>query len=414
MASLTGIKIIDFTHVQAGPTCTQQLAWLGADVIKVEPPGKGDITRSQLRDRPEVDSLYFTMLNHNKRSLTLDVKTIKGKEIFSELIKNSDVLVENFADGVLERLGFGWDIIHAINPRLVLASIKGFPPGPHQDVKLFENIAQCVGGSASTTGHMHEPPMTTSAQIGDIGTGMQLALGIVSALFQRHTTGQGQHVIASMQDTVMNFLRIKLRDQLRIDAGVALKEYAAAASDQSIDTVPRTGNAHRSFQPGKVVKCKGWQTDPNSYIYVQIINSIWPTICKIIGKEHWILDPSFAEGEPRYSRAQEIFDAIESWSVQHDKFEAWQELKQNKIPSGPVMSWRDISNAQWLKDSQSIVTVSHPVRGDHITVGNPVRMSEGTVDISRAPLLGEHCSEILLELGYQPREIELLKMDGVI
>lgn len=413
-SALSGVRIIDFTHIQAGPTCTQQLAWLGADVIKVELPGKGDITRSQLRDRPGVDSLYFTMLNHNKRSLTLDLKTEQGKDIFARLLAVSDVLVENFSDGVLDRLGFDWSRIQDINPRLILASIKGFAPGPYQTAKLFENIAQCVGGSASTTGHMYEPPMTTSAQIGDVGTGVQLALGVVSALYQRHASGRGQRVTANMQDSVMNLLRIKLRDQLRIEAGCDLKEYAKTAHVAQVDAVPRTGNAHRSFQPGKVVKCRGWESDANSYLYVQITNPIWPDLCRLIGRDEWIHDPDFQEGQLRYAKAEQIFHQIESWSQKLDKFHAWEQLLALKIPSGPVMSWKDIAHAEWLKQSGSIVTVKHPHRGDHVTVGNPLRMSDSAVDIQRAPLLGEHTQHILAELGYDQATVHHMQQAGVI
>jgi formyl-CoA transferase len=205
--ALDGVKILDFTHVQSGPTCTQLLAWFGADVIKIEKPGTGDITRGQLRDIPDVDSLYFTMLNHNKRSITLDTKNPKGKEVLDGLIKYCDVLVENFAPGVLDRMGLTWDYIHKLNPRMIVASVKGFGPGPYEDCKVYENVAQCAGGAASTTGFRDGPPLVTGAQIGDSGTGLHLALGIVAALFQRITTGKGQKVLCAMQDGVLNLAR---------------------------------------------------------------------------------------------------------------------------------------------------------------------------------------------------------------
>ena len=201
--ALKGVRILDFTHVQSGPTCTQLLAWFGADVIKVERPGVGDITRGQLQDIPNVDSLYFTMLNHNKRSITLDTKNPKGKEVLTALIKTCDVLVENFGPGVLDRMGFPWEKIHAINPKMIVASIKGFGPGPYEDCKVYENVAQCTGGAASTTGFRDGLPLVTGAQIGDSGTGLHLALGIVTALYQRTMTGQGQKVTAAMQDGVL-------------------------------------------------------------------------------------------------------------------------------------------------------------------------------------------------------------------
>src|SRR3982074_3580133 len=214
--ALDGVRILDFTHVQSGPTSPQLLAGLGADVIKVEKAGSGDITREQLRDIPDVDSLYFTMLNHNKRSITLDAKNAKGKQVLERLVKRCDVLVENFAPGALDRMGFTWERIQQLNPRMIVASVKGFGPGPYQDCKVYENVAQCAGGSASTTGFDDGPPLVTGGQVGRRGTGLHLALGIVAALYQRNSTGRGQKVLAAMQDAVLNLCRVKLRDQQRL------------------------------------------------------------------------------------------------------------------------------------------------------------------------------------------------------
>src|SRR5215217_150533 len=239
MKALEGVKVLDFTHVQSGPTCTQLLAWFGADVIKVERPGVGDITRGQLQDVKGVDSLYFTMLNHNKRSITIDSKNPKGKEVLEALIKTCDVLVENFAPGALDRMGLTWPHIQSLNPRMIVASVKGFGPGPYEDCKVYENVAQCAGGSASTTGFDDGPPLVTGAQIGDSGTGLHLALGIVTALYQRTMTGRGQKVTAAMQDGVLNLARVKLRDQQRLAHG-PLKEYSQYGEGIPFgDAVPR-------------------------------------------------------------------------------------------------------------------------------------------------------------------------------
>ena len=265
--ALEGVRILDMTHVQSGPTCTQLLAWFGADVIKVERPGAGDATRGQLRDIPDVDSLYFTMLNHNKRSVTLNTKHEKGKDIFTRLIKHCDVMVENFAPGAIDRMGFPWEKIHEINPRMIYASVKGFGPGPFEDCKVYENVAQCTGGAASTTGVLDGFPMVTGAQIGDSGTGLNLALGIVTALFHREKSGRGQRVTCSMQDGVLNLCRVKLRDQQRLSHG-PLKEYPQYPNGVFGDATPRSGNASGGGQPGWIVKCKGWETDPDAYIYV--------------------------------------------------------------------------------------------------------------------------------------------------
>src|SRR5436853_4447952 len=274
--ALQGVRILDFTHVQSGPTCTQLLAWFGADVIKVERPGVGDLHRGQLQDLPHVDRLYFTMLNPNKRSITLDTKNPKGKEVLTALIKNCDVLVENFGPGVLDRMGFPWEKIQSINPKMIVASIKGFGPGPYEDCKVYENVAQCTGGSASTTGFDDGPPMVTGAQIGDSGTGLHLALGIVAALYQRTMTGRGQKVLAAMQDGVLNLCRVKLRDQQRLERTGVLTEYPQYPDTHFPDAVPRAGNASGGGQPGWILKCKGWETDNNAYIYFITQAAVWP------------------------------------------------------------------------------------------------------------------------------------------
>jgi formyl-CoA transferase len=289
--ALDGIRVLDMTHVQSGPTCTQLMAWFGADVIKVELPWRGDITRCQLQDIPKVDSLYFTMLNGNKRSITLNTKTERGKDIFRSLVKKCDVLVENFAPGALDRQGFTWEAIQKLNPRIIYASVKGFGPGPFQDCKVYENVAQCTGGSASTTGFDDGPPLVTGAQIGDSGTGLHLLAGILAALFQREKTGRGQRVECAMQDSVLNLCRVKLRDQQRLAHG-PLKEFPQYPNGRFGDATPRSGNASGGGQPGWAVKCKGG--GPNDYIYVIIQPPGWPVFMRLIGREELIDDPEWA------------------------------------------------------------------------------------------------------------------------
>src|SRR5881275_2115703 len=326
--ALTGVRILDFTHVQSGPTCTQLLAWFGADVIKVERPGVGDITRGQLQDKPNVDSLYFTMLNHNKRSITLDTKNPKGKEVLTALIKKCDVLVENFGPGVLDRMGFPWEKIQSINPKMIVASIKGFGPGPYEDCKVYENVAQCTGGSASTTGFPDGVPLVTGAQIGDSGTGLHLALGIVTALYHRTKTGQGQKVTAAMQDGVLNLCRVKLRDQQRLARTGVMQEYPQYPHGQFGSAVPRAGNASGGGQPGWIIKCKGWEKDPNAYLYFIAQAPVWKDICKVIGKEAWITDPHYATPDARLPRLMEVFAEVERWTLTKTKFEAMAELNE--------------------------------------------------------------------------------------
>ncbi len=305
--ALEGVRILDFTHVQSGPTCTQLLGYMGADVIKIERPGVGDITRGQLRDVKGADSLYFTMLNGNKRSITIDSKHPKGKEIIERLIKHCDVLVENFAPGALDRMGFTWEHIHKLNPRMIVASVKGFGPGPYEDCKVYENVAQCAGGSASTTGFREGPPLVTGAQIGDSGTGLHLAFGIVSALYQRMRTGRGQSVLCAMQDGVLNLARVKLRDQQRLAHG-PLTEYRQYGEGIPFGkAVPRSGNDSGGGQPGWILKCKGWETDPDAYIYFITQAPVWEVICDLIGKPEWKTDPDYATPPARLPRLGHIF-----------------------------------------------------------------------------------------------------------
>jgi formyl-CoA transferase len=412
--ALDGVRILDFTHVQSGPTCTQLLAWLGADVIKVERAGEGDITRGQLRDIPGVDSLYFTMLNHNKRSITVDAKNPKGKEVLEALVKKCDVLVENFAPGALDRMGFTWERIQQLNPKMIVASVKGFGPGPYEDCKVYENVAQCAGGAASTTGFDDGPPVVSGAQIGDSGTGLHLALGIVAALFQRNTTGRGQKVLAAMQDGVLNLCRVKLRDQQRLERTGVMKEYPQFPNGTFGDAVPRAGNASGGGQPGWILKCKGWETDPNAYIYFITQAPVWGEICKVIGKEEWIDHPDYKTAAARLPHLKDIFAEIEHWTMSKTKFQVMDILNKHDIPCGPILSMKEIAEDESLRKTGTIVEVDHPVRGKYLTVGNPIKLSDSPTEVTRSPLLGEHTDEVMAELGYNADQIATLKSLGAI
>ncbi len=412
---LEGIKVVDFTGVQAGPACTQMMAWYGASVLKVERPGKGDITRSQLRDIPDLDALYFTMLNSNKRSLELDTKTPEGKQILEQLIRGADVMVENFAPGALDRMGFTWEHIQELNPRLIFGSVKGFNENsPYANLKVYENVAQCAGGAASTTGFWDGPPTVSAAALGDSNSGMHLLIGILTALLHREKTGKGQKVAVSMQDAVLNLCRVKLRDQERLERVGYLEEYPQYPNTPFGDAVPRGGNAGGGGQPGWILKCKGWETDPNAYIYFTIQEQNWPRTAEAVGHPEWKDDPAYATAAARQPHIFDIFKEIEVWLADKNKFEAVQILEQFEVPCAPVLSMKEIAYDPALRASGSIVEVEEEKRGKYLTVGSPIKFSSFTPDIKGAPLLGEHSDEVLGELGYTPEQIAALHASGVV
>ena len=406
--ALEGIRVVDMTHVQSGPSSTQILAWLGADVVKIEAPGRGDVTRGQLRDVPDADSLYFTMLNCNKRSITLNMKSDAGKEVFTRLVRDADVLVENFGPGVMDRFGFTWERLHEINERLVYASIKGFGPGRYAHFKAYEVVAQAMGGAMSTTGFEDGPPTATGAQIGDSGSGIHLVAAILAALYQRTHTGRGQRVQVAMQEAVLNLCRVKLRDQQRLAHG-PLKEYPNSVFG---DEVPRSGNASGGGQPGWAVKCA--PGGPNDYIYVIIQPPGWKPITELIGRPELAEDPEWATPQVRLSKLDKVFSLIEEWTSRLTKWEVMEKLNAHDIPCGPILSTRELIEDATLAELGSVVEVEHPERGTFKTVGCPLRLSDSPVTVERSPLLGEHTADVLGSLGYGEPEIAELRASGAI
>jgi len=412
---LEGINVIDFTGVQAGPACTQLMAWFGASVLKVERLNGGDITRQQLRDIPGVDALYFTQLNSNKKSLAVDTKTPEGKKIMEQLIREADVLVENFAPGAMDRMGFTWEHIQELNPRLIYGSVKGFnDQSPYSDLKVYENVAQCAGGAASTTGFWDGPPLVSAAALGDSNSGMHLAIGILTALIGRQKTGKGQKISVAMQDCVLNLCRVKLRDQLRLERVGYLEEYPQYPNGTFTDVVPRGGNAGGGGQPGWVLKCKGWETDPNSYIYFTIEEQDWGPTCQAIGKPEWITDPAYSTARARQPHIFEIFADIEKWLADKTKYEAIDKLRPYGVPCAPVLSMKEIAYDPALRASRTIVEVPHKQRGSYLTVGSPIKFSDFTPEITSSPLLGEHTGEVLAGLGYSSEQIARLREKKVL
>ena len=407
--ALSGIRILDMTHVQAGPTSSQLMGFLGADVIKVESPW-GDATRKQLVDIEGADSLYFTMLNCNKRSITLNLKNDRGKEIFTELVKCCDVVMENFGPGVLNRLGFGWEQVQQINPRIIMASIKGFgTEGPYAAFKAYENVAQAMGGAMSTSGLYGGPPVVAGAQIGDSGTGVHLMAGILAALIQRERTGRGQYVECAMMDCVMNLVRVKWRDHQRLDHG-PLAEYS---SQEFEDFTPRAGNDSGGGQLGNAVQCK--PGGPNDYLYVVVQEHVWNALANRVGGEELANDPRFVSIDVRRENQGEMWNLLTEFASNHTKRELMVILNEINVPCGPIMSTRDLANDDHVKLREMYVELDHPQRGTWYNLGCPIKLSDSPVEVERSPLLGEHSDEILSEvLGYDGSEIDELKAAGAL
>jgi formyl-CoA transferase len=394
--ALAGIRIIDMTHNQAGPACTQILAWLGAEVIKLEEPGRGDVARVNMRDQ-DGDSLFFLVLNANKRSLTLNLKTDEGKALFKKLISRSDVLVENFSPGALERLGLGYDVLEDLNPRLIYATIKGFGTyGPYSGYKSFEPIAQAMGGAMSVTGFPDNPPTYVWPAIGDSGTGMHLAIGILAALQQRHNTGRGQQLEVSMQDAVVNLMRVSLRDHQRT-GGV----------------MPRHGNQLGRTVPGTTYPCH--PGGPNDYVYIFVQPQMWPAFLEALGRQELRDDPQFRTPEARWEHRDALNALVEAWTRQHSKHEVMRLLGEAGVPCGACQDTGEVLADPHLRAREMIIEVEYPGRGTYHTVGCPIKLSKSPAHITRPPQLGEHTDAVLQELcGVRPEDLQRLRQHGVV
>ncbi len=335
--------------------------------------------------------------------------------MLERLVKHCDVLVENFAPGALDRMGFTWERIQELNPRMIVASVKGFGPGPYEDCKVYENVAQCAGGSASTTGFDDGPPLVTGAQIGDSGTGLHLALGIVAALYQRNTTGRGQKVLAAMQDGVLNLCRVKLRDQQRLERTHVMKEYPQYPNGKFGSAVPRAANASGGGQPGTIVKCKGWETDPNAYLYFIAQAPVWKDICKVIGKEDWITDPELrhAGGAPAPAQGS-VRDGRGVDGRPRPSSKPWRCSTSTTFPAARSCRWKSWPMSRRCARPAPSSRWTIRKRGKYLTVGNPIKMSDSPTEVKRSPLLGEHTDEVLAELGYAAADVAALRSKKVI
>jgi formyl-CoA transferase len=401
-AALSGIRVVDLTQFEAGTSCTETLAWLGADVIKVEPPGRGEQGRAASTDVPGVDSYYFLLLNANKRSVTLNLKHAEGRALLGRLIEHADVFVENFAPGQIERLGFGYEHVRARNPRVVYAQVKGFAPdGPFGNYPAFDMIAQAAGGAMSLTGRPHDAPLKPGPTIGDTGAGLHLAIGILAALVQRERTGLGQRVEVAMQEAVINYCRISFARQM-------LTGRAAE----------RWGNQSQlgMTAPSGIYACR--PGGPNDYVFIytsRAANHQWEKLLDVIGRSDLKTDPRFANPVQRAAHTEAIDAAISAWTTQYTKREAMERLGAAGVPAGATFDTLELTQDEHLNRREAIVSIDHPTRGTLKMPGWPVKMERSHVRVEPAPLLGQHNREVYRELlELTDADLDRLEEQGVI
>lgn len=418
-APLQGIRVVDFTSVQSGPSCTQMLAWLGADVVKIERPGSGDATRGELQFDSDEPGYYFLQLNSDKKSLTLDASTPDGKDILTRLIKQADIFIENLHPGAMDKLGFGWDAVHSLNPRCIYGTIKGFPESSRfKNLKAYEPIAQVTAGAASTTGWFDGPynvPTQSGAALGDSNTGMHMLIGLLAALMQRERTGEGTYVYQSMHNACLNLCRVKTRDQLTLDRIGYLTQYPQYPDGKFPDYVPRSGNTEGSGVLGWTYKCKNWATDPNDYVYVILQRGAkdFELACKGLGFEDWLTDPDFNTADARDRHKDEIIKRIESYTITRDKYQVTEELSKFGIPVGPVLNIKEIMEDQSLYDGNTLVKIDQGGKtGEFVTVGMPFSMSNYRPAYGPCPDLGGNTDEVLKGLGYTEDQIRSFAENG--
>lgn len=411
-APLQGIKVIDFTEVQSGPSCTQMLAWLGAEVIKIERPGVGDATRKELQFDPDCPSYYFLQLNSDKKSLALDAKTPDGKAILTKLIQSCDVFIENLHPGAMDKLGFSWEEVHKLNPKCVYGTIKGFPlSSKYKDLKAYEPVAQVTAGAASTTGWWegsNDVPTQSGAALGDSNSGMHLLIGVLSALLQREKTGEGCYVYQSMHNACLNLCRIKTRDQLTLDRIGYLTQFPQYPNEKFGDFVPRSGNQEGSGVLGWTYKCKGWETDPNAYVYVILQRDAksFKLACEALGFEDWLTNPDFNTADARDKHKQEIYKRIESFTINKTKYEVTELLSKAAVPVGPVLSTKEIMTDESLYDGNTLVKINQGGKvGEFVTVGCPFTLSNYQPTYGPCPELGGNTEEVLKSYGYTDEQI---------
>jgi len=395
--ALDGIRVLDLTQYEAGPSSTQMLAWLGAEVIKIEPPG-GEAGRLALSDKKGEDAWFFLLLNSNKKGVTLNLKASRGRAMFEAMVKTADVVVENLGPGSMDRLGLGYEALKKLNPRIISASVKGFGSGgPYSDYKSFEWIAQAMAGAMSMTGSPDGPPTKAIGGLADTGAGLHTAIGILAAIIQRNATGVGQQIEVAQQDAVVNLLRIHLRES-----------YATGKPS------PRQGNRSAAAAPSNLYRCRPFGS--NDYVFIHVATvEMWKSLVNILGRPELGDDPRYADRRDRVQFIDEIDDMIEAWTEKRTKQEVMETLASRGIPCGAILDSNEVLADPHLRQRGFITELEHPRRGKYPMPGNPVRLSDSPTEVKRAPLLGEHNDEIYGKaLGMSKDELEGLRRDGVI
>ncbi|MBV9248898.1 MAG: CoA transferase [Acetobacteraceae bacterium] len=399
---LAGIRIVDFTQFEAGPSCTEALAWMGAEVVKIENPNMGDPGRRLRPGQPDNDPYYFHVFNANKKSITLNLKEPRGLAIVKDMLREADVCVENFAPGTIERLGLGYEAVRELNPSIIYASVKGFGEGsPYENNLAFDMIAQACGGTFSVTGAPDGPPMRPGISLGDTGTGMLMAITIMGALHRRATTGKGHRLQVAMQDAILHYMRINFATQ-----GLTGKP-----AQRGGDKVPGVNNAPMGLYP-----CK--PGGPNDYVYIMTSRANpdhWDRLLKLMGREDLIGDKCYLTPADRLEREAEVDAIISTWTRQHTKHEAMQRIGEVGVPAGAVLDTMELQNDPTFEQRGIMQTIHHPVHGDFKMPSWPVRVDGKPPRAVTSPILGEHTAEVLeswLELDAQ--EVETLKRDGVL
>ena len=418
-APLQGIRVVDFTSVQSGPSCTQLLAWLGAEVIKIERPGTGDATRNEIQFDPNEPSYYILQLNSDKKSLTLDAATPDGKEILTKLIQQADVFIENLHPGAMDKLGFSWEVVHKLNPKCVYATIKGFPlSSKYADLKAYEPVAQVTAGAASTTGWYegeYDIPTQSGAALGDSNTGMHCTIGILAALLQREKTGEGSFVYQSMHNACLNLCRIKTRDQLTLEKLGYLTQFPQYPDGKFGDFVPRSGNQEGSGVLGWTYKCKGWETDPNAYVYIILQRGAkdFEKACAVLGFEDWLTNPDFNTADARDRHKQQIWARIQQFCIDKTKYEVTDLLSKGGVPVAPVLSTKEIMDDETLYDGNTLVRINQGGGvGEFVTVGVPFTISNYQPTYGPCPTLGQNTAEVLSSLGYTAEQQAQFEANG--